>query len=68
MSRQGLPVEARILLDNGSQMSFITQDLVRTIEGKPYKRRLDNSGIPVYKISSDTLVEFSFYFQFDKTN
>lgn len=56
-SREGIPVNARILLDNGSQVSFITEKLVNKIQGRPFRRNLDISGISENNIFSNSMID-----------
>lgn len=65
-SRNGLPVNARILLDNGSQVSFVTQSLLNKIEYHSYTKNLDICGISQNSISSKSVVDICFYSRFDQ--
>lgn len=56
-SRDGTLVNARFLMDNGSQVSFITEELVSEIQSSGCRGNLDISGISENNIFSNSIIE-----------
>ncbi|XP_057662504.1 uncharacterized protein LOC130897587 [Diorhabda carinulata] len=56
-NRQNQPVKVRILLDNGSQNSFISKELVQKLNYTPYKKILNISGISETSTLSNEMLD-----------
>ncbi|XP_057660737.1 uncharacterized protein LOC130896573 [Diorhabda carinulata] len=56
-NRQNQPVRVRILLDNGSQNSFISKKLVQKLNYTPYKKILNISGISETSTLSNEMLD-----------
>lgn len=58
---QGRSIEARALLDSASQNSFVTENLVQSLNYVPYNRSLSISGISQRPLVSNKMVELTLY-------
>lgn len=58
---QGVRISARVLLDNGSQNSFITKNLVDTLQLQTYDKKLLISGISQTGSTSNAMTDLTLY-------